>query len=362
MNDRLSRRSPGNIAGNLQMPATSDGGRMKNEASASSFPEALRLIRRKVPVFPCVNAPGNERHKRPATANGFKDATTDERRVDGWWGANPNALIGVPTGSRLGATVVDVDLGKQYSDDPKVREEGLAAQSWWDENKDDYKTATIVKTQSGGLHVFCQYKGERNTQGGIHRGVDRRGEGGYVIWWAAHGCAVLQQHPRAEWPVAPGNANGSGELGLMRHGMDYATMRLRTPKDGESAAEQMGDVLINLLIDPDEYHRNLQRMAFILANWFGQPMPKIHAFLEGVTKAAARTGRIDMNQYRKHMARVARIGEWYAAKAREERKHQTRAIIRGFQDGTVFNVIMSSNVSDLDELDALIKKRREEIQ
>ena len=36
--------------------------------------------------------------KHPRTANGFKDATTDETQIRKWWGMWPDANIGIATG------------------------------------------------------------------------------------------------------------------------------------------------------------------------------------------------------------------------------------------------------------------------
>ena len=62
---------------------------------------ALDLAKR-LPVFPCDN------DKRPFTAHGFKDASTDPDVIRRWWTRWPSALIGVPTGIKF--CVVDVDL------------------------------------------------------------------------------------------------------------------------------------------------------------------------------------------------------------------------------------------------------------
>jgi hypothetical protein len=65
-----------------------------------------------LPVFPCVNSPNEERHKRPLTAHGFKDATTDEKKIRRWWSISPDALIGMPTGKVSGIAVLDLDKKK----------------------------------------------------------------------------------------------------------------------------------------------------------------------------------------------------------------------------------------------------------
>jgi len=55
---------------------------------------ALRLAARGVPVFPC------KQDKKPHTARGFKDASTDAEIIRAWWDKHPDALIGVPVGAR----------------------------------------------------------------------------------------------------------------------------------------------------------------------------------------------------------------------------------------------------------------------
>jgi hypothetical protein len=65
---------------------------------------ALIYAGRGVPVFPC-KAGG----KRPLTADGFLEATTDRASIRRWWGRWPNANVAIPTGERSGLLVLDVD-------------------------------------------------------------------------------------------------------------------------------------------------------------------------------------------------------------------------------------------------------------
>ena len=54
-------------------------------------------------------APCQPRAKRPATANGLKDATTDPDRIRVWWHHEPAFNVAVATGAVSGIFVVDVD-------------------------------------------------------------------------------------------------------------------------------------------------------------------------------------------------------------------------------------------------------------
>lgn len=49
--------------------------------------------------------------KHPLTPNGFKDGTTDLATVQNWWGAYPEANIGLVTGQCSGIVVLDIDAG-----------------------------------------------------------------------------------------------------------------------------------------------------------------------------------------------------------------------------------------------------------
>ena len=55
-------------------------------------------------VFPC-----RPRDKRPATANGLKDATTDPDVIQAWWQQQPDSNIAIATGAASGIFVVDID-------------------------------------------------------------------------------------------------------------------------------------------------------------------------------------------------------------------------------------------------------------
>ena len=112
-------------------------------------------------MFPCEG-------KRPLTEHGFKDATTDPRRIHMWWSRWPQANIGMPTGERSGVFVLDVDdLGALAELEAQI---GKLPATW------------TVRTPSGGLHLYFQHvEGVTNSPGGLPNGIDVRGQGGYVL-------------------------------------------------------------------------------------------------------------------------------------------------------------------------------------
>lgn len=156
-----------------------------------------------IPVFPC--SPVNKRPLTPAeSAPGAKDgglylASTDEAQIREWWRRFPKALIGARTGPVSGRFVVDLDPRDDAAGDM------LAALAEWcggaltepDGKTGEIIEPPIVRTQSGGFHLWYAYsgllEGERlgnranlfskvpDAPGPIRQHVDVRGDGGYVI-------------------------------------------------------------------------------------------------------------------------------------------------------------------------------------
>lgn len=123
-----------------------------------------------IPVFPCV--PGG---KRPLTPLGFQDASADLDVINSWWRHQPEANIGVPTGTAGGIDVVDVDVhdtGSGYAAFEHARRAGFV-EGW----------AWMVRTPSGGLHAYFLRTDQRQQRSwqvpGKH--IDFRGDGGYII-------------------------------------------------------------------------------------------------------------------------------------------------------------------------------------
>jgi putative DNA primase/helicase len=112
-------------------------------------------------------------NKQPYTAHGFKDATTNAEQIAAWWRRFPDALIGVPTGSASGVFILDIDP---------------AGRRWYATNSKRLLCSRIHETRRGrhlvyrmpDTHISC-------SAGRIAPGVDVRADGGYIIYWPAHG-------------------------------------------------------------------------------------------------------------------------------------------------------------------------------
>lgn len=128
---------------------------------------AERYARRGWPVFPC--APSK---KVPMTPRGFYDATTDLGEVRRFWERSPAANVGVRTGAESGLVVLDVD-----------GEEGFDSLTDLVMRYGEPPTTASVKTPSGGSHFYFRHPGGvvPNSAGLLGRGLDVRGDGGYVL-------------------------------------------------------------------------------------------------------------------------------------------------------------------------------------
>jgi hypothetical protein len=159
---------------------------MQNAVSTTVNPilsAALDYAANGVPVFPCRACDEIEKHwktgeaverfaKSPYPSNGLYAASTFPHIINRFWSDHPAALIGMPTGKRSGVWVLDVDprhggdeslaaLETQYGMLPKTR---------------------LARSASGGRHYHFNFlDGIRNNADRLGRGLDIRGEGGFII-------------------------------------------------------------------------------------------------------------------------------------------------------------------------------------
>jgi putative DNA primase/helicase len=131
---------------------------------------ALALAAMGLPVFPCSSA-----NKRPCCEGGFKSASTDPDTIARLFADPRAALIGVPTGDVSGFDVLDIDPA-------------AGGGEWLAEHESSLPTTCRHHTRSSGIHfLFAHTPGLRNSASKIAPGVDIRADGGYIIYWPAHG-------------------------------------------------------------------------------------------------------------------------------------------------------------------------------
>jgi len=104
---------------------------------------ALDYARRGWPVFPMSEA------KVPFTAHGFKDATTDEATIRGWWKRWPNALVAIATGEPSGIVALDIDVRPEGSGLDTLENLGIAF----------HPVTPTALTPSGGFHCWFRWPG-----------------------------------------------------------------------------------------------------------------------------------------------------------------------------------------------------------
>lgn len=138
-------------------------------------------------VFPCDD------DKKPAIGkreggNGFLGATRDPDAISRLFSHRNASLIGIATGIRSGFDVLDIDVKHD------------AARAWLIAAKDRIPATRTYQTRSGGFHVLFRHaEGVHNTESHIAKGVDTRGEGGYIIFWFGAGFPCTDQSPTADW-------------------------------------------------------------------------------------------------------------------------------------------------------------------
>ena len=111
--------------------------------------------------------------KHPRTTNGLKDATTDREQIRRWFADMPDANVGIVTGRASGVVVLDVDVDKSGDDTLRELEDAYGA----------LPDTVEAVTGGGGRHIFFAYPDEpiANSAGRLGKGLDIRGDGGYVV-------------------------------------------------------------------------------------------------------------------------------------------------------------------------------------
>ena len=139
-------------------------------SSPALLSAALVIAGKGKPVFP-VNI-----HKRPLTAHGFKDATTDPDAIRALFSMQGAAGIGMPTGPASGLLVIDRDR--------KNGVDGIAACQELEADLDRLPETLRQRTGSGGDQLFFPYPDGVDlpcSAGKVGPGIEIRSAGGYVV-------------------------------------------------------------------------------------------------------------------------------------------------------------------------------------
>ena len=135
--------------------------------TGATLRQALAHAARGWPVFPCQAG-----QKTPATAHGYRDATTDPDQITAWFTRNPHQNLAIATGAP-GPDVLDVDdhgpAGNGYPALAELSRAGLLDNA-----------AAYVRTPNGGLHAYFTGSAQRNGHLPA-RHLDFRSHGGYVL-------------------------------------------------------------------------------------------------------------------------------------------------------------------------------------
>jgi Bifunctional DNA primase/polymerase, N-terminal/Primase C terminal 1 (PriCT-1) len=128
---------------------------------------ATALAQKGMAVFPCV-----PRGKTPATGHGCLAATTDLVAIDRWWTADPGYNVAIATGTASGVFVLDIDGdGAELA---LAKFEAVNAPL----------PATVEVITGDGRHLWFRTPADvevRNSASKIARGIDVRGDGGYIL-------------------------------------------------------------------------------------------------------------------------------------------------------------------------------------
>jgi hypothetical protein len=131
--------------------------------------------------------------KSPLTKHGLKDATVDHEQIHRWWSNLEQEVAGVAivTGAPSGLIVLDIDTHHGGEEPLSIleREHGKLPET------------VEAGTGGGGRHLYFKRPGHAvpNSAGRLGRGLDVRGDGGYVV----APPSLHPSHKRYEWLRSP---------------------------------------------------------------------------------------------------------------------------------------------------------------
>lgn len=146
----------------------------------------------------CGNPDCKSPGKHPMTRSGVKAATDNAGLIRRWWTESPEANIGIATGLNSGVWVLDVDAKSDgfASLERAIQQIGEPGETW------------ECATGGGGMHRYYLHPGiPVSNKVSILKGIDIRGDGGYVVAPPSVHASGMQY----TWIVEPG-INELGEI------------------------------------------------------------------------------------------------------------------------------------------------------
>ena len=195
----------------------------------STIDIVLAYAERGLQSFPC------KPHDKTPMVRWAEQATVERNMLLGWWETYPQANVAIATGKRSGVIVLDVDAGHDGY-------ESLADLQGQYGKLPDTPT---VKTGTGGEHLYFLHPGceIRNSASKLGRGLDIRGDGGYVV-------APPSIHPngnRYEWIVKPSQVQFTPMPGWMIELLKQQESEAPAlPADGIAVSGSRNDMLTRM--------------------------------------------------------------------------------------------------------------------
>lgn len=123
--------------------------------------------------------------------HGCKDATCDIAQVNDWWQQCPNANIGIATGPASGLLIVDIDSAEAGH---RYRSFGDLGRPMIQNTRDGYHLAYAWTMECAGISISA---------GKLGKGIDTRGEGGYIVGAPSVHPSGFIYHWREEYEPSP---------------------------------------------------------------------------------------------------------------------------------------------------------------
>lgn len=117
----------------------------------------------------CGDADCRSAGKHPLTPHGVKDASSDEAQLRAWAGQFPDSNLGLSLTGGLVAVDTDPRNGGDATLDALLEEHGA------------FPETALAMTGGGGTHHLFFNRSGRKLPGKLGKGVDLKGEGGYIV-------------------------------------------------------------------------------------------------------------------------------------------------------------------------------------